>query len=268
VFLRRLSDYGIAPQPMTPRTLQRPSPARVIPLWISSGYVDRSPLRGKTLSLHVSTGAERWSAQLVAYCARNSAGGPGAARRPKYPACKASNAGHAAIHAVGRTCASIFPATAIDPGADLAAGNSSCRRTGEAAQALIHSEVRPPIGWSLREREGAVSFWLGVRRGVTLAVNEPLVRGCGISSWPRSMHRRGSLISPADPSGRARQASLAGRGTEQRAHAPLTTARSGRRNVLLLACGWLDKHGQLGSDSTGEWNYRCSWVLQCLLSSC
>jgi N,N-dimethylformamidase len=253
VFLRRLDDYGIGPStdhaqgPSAVMVREKESTVPDI-----TGYVDRlSVAPGESISLHVSSDEQRWSAQLVRLlCAELRPEGP-ALRETEVPSAQSIERDGMRQHtAVG----SYVRADISRNGTDLAAG-FSCRAfimptlPGDGVQAFMsqRSEARDS-GWSLRLNErGAVSFWLGgAHDAVTLDLTEPLVRGC----WylvVAAIDAAAMVIELAcRPVGtRAANRVWLGRGTEQRSSSELTTGPQWLPGApLLLACGWLDEHGQ------------------------
>jgi len=215
------------------------------------GYVDKlSVAPGEPLALHVSTGADRWSAELVRLlCAELRPEGP-PLRETSVPGVKIACDGLRQHTSVGSYMRADLPADAID----LAVG-FSCRAfvmptlPGERRQALIsHRGAAAQSGWSLRMNErGAIALWLGSAHGsVTIELDVPLVRGC----WylvAAAIDTQGAVIQlGCRPVGtRAASRVWVGRGMEQRKTARLTDApRPVSAEPLLLAGGWLDAHGQ------------------------
>ena len=254
VFLRRLSDCGIqAPADPAQRGCSAGAgrgAERAVPGII--GYVDAlSVASGETLSLHVSTDAERWSAQLVRLLS--------AELRPEGPALRETEVqtvqsierdGIRQRTAVGSYMRADIPVDAVD----LATG-FSCRvfvmptLPGDGQQALMsHRDAGVQSGWSLRlNHQGAVSLWLGSADGaLTIDLDAPLVRGCWYLVVAAIDPKAAVIQLACRPVGtRAANRVWIGRGMEQRKSAPLTvTPRRVSGGPLLLASGWLDEQGQ------------------------
>ena len=253
VFLRRLSDYGI--QTSTDRARNQGAAAGrgtepVVPGVV--GYVDAlSVAPGETLSLHVSTDAERWTAQLVRLlCAELRPEGPSLRETEVQSVPSVERDGIRQQTAVGSYVRAEIPVDSID----IASG-FSCRvfvmptLPGDGQQALVsHRGADVQSGWSLRLNDhGAVSLWLGSDGGaMTIDLDAPLVRGCWYLVVAAVDPNAAVIQLACRPVGtRAANRVWIGRGREQRKTAPLTvTPRRVLGGPLLLASGWLDEQGQ------------------------
>ncbi|WP_028006572.1 N,N-dimethylformamidase beta subunit family domain-containing protein [Solimonas flava] len=247
VFLRRLQDYGLLASGETP-----PHPAAAVEPPGLMGYLDTlSAAPGQSVTLHVSARSPRWRADLVRLlCADLAPEGP--PLREEVVTSVAPVECDAIVQST--TVGSYGRVDLPDPPFDVAAGFSLCvlampTLPGDGVQTLLaQRDAAGDAGWALFLDEcGVPAFWLGgADGGTTLALAEPLLRGCWsqIAVVVDAQARRVRLA--CAPAGtRASNRVWIGRGRAQSAQAELKSAPVlATARPLLMAAAWLDAKGQ------------------------